>query len=96
MISVADHDAFLSRAGELLSSFINTDPSARPDWVRDRFGDDYPAEWDAREVLEDVLTVELRERSRSMAACPKCDRLILQLRPGENVYRSHKPEPSPD
>jgi hypothetical protein len=64
----------------------------KEEWIRGFFLKEYPADLADESVLSDVISYFERRYHRSVAECEQCGRLWVQVRPGENVYRSYLPD----
>lgn len=79
---VADVGAFLTAVRE----------GRRIAWLSDYFLSGYPTDQEDAEIISDILTRCSMSRSLSIAECESCGRLWVQEAPGENWYRSFRPD----
>lgn len=85
-------ETLIAASGKELADLLNNSGENRQDWVKSRFGDDYPADASDVEVFEDLMSQQIRFLSHSVVRCDSCGRLYVQTEPGSNDYKSFVPE----
>lgn len=64
----------------------------RHEWIRGFFLSGYPEDIADQSVISDILAHFEMKYRKSVAECDRCGRLWVQLRAGENQYRSYVPD----
>jgi hypothetical protein len=64
----------------------------KEEWIRGFFLPIYPANLGDESVISDIFSYFERRYEKSVAECEQCGRLWVQVRPGENIYRSYLPD----
>jgi hypothetical protein len=62
------------------------------EWLRSWFSDEYPTDGTHEEIVSDILMAALLSKSLAIAECRSCGRLWVQLRAGQNDYKSFAPD----
>ena len=50
----------------------------KAEWVRDYFGESYPADLSDADVIDDIYTKVSHDKGRFVYQCPECGRLYVQ------------------
>jgi hypothetical protein len=90
LIGDQDHDRLLAESHAALKSFLAALVAGRKEeWIRGFFAPEYPTDTADASVVYDVISHFGVRYQKSVAECDQCGRLFVQVRPGENVYRSY-------
>ncbi len=79
----------LAAVKEFLAALIG---GRKEEWILGFFLKGYPVDLADESVISDVLSYFERRYHKSVAECDQCGRLWVQVKPGENVYRSYLPD----
>jgi hypothetical protein len=84
---------FIAKAGRILAELRQAESSGkRETWIKSQVGDGYPNDASDSEVLEDLLSRQLRFVSVSVIQCNCCGRIHIQREPGSNEFTSFAPD----
>jgi hypothetical protein len=88
-----DRERLQSESSAAVKSFlVALVAGQKEEWIRSFFLRGYPADLADERVLGDVISYFERRYHKSVAECEQCGRLWVQVKPGENVYRSYLPD----
>ena len=88
-----DRERLQTESSAAVKEFLAASVAGRKEeWIRRFFLKGYPADLADDSVISDVLSYFERRYHKSVAECNQCGRLWVQVRPGENVYRSYSPD----
>lgn len=94
LIGQARLNELRTRLSERVAEFIAAGSEHREHWIEMAFGNDYPSDLSDAKVIDDLLSLNERGYFSSVAECPECGRIHVQVAPGINQYRSFVPDDS--
>lgn len=86
-------EEFDQEIAKALSSFLAVKTQEeRRRWLALFFSEDYPTDVEDSVIIADITSRLQSPYLRDVLECPSCGRLHIQVKPGENVWRTYQPE----
>ena len=93
LVKEQDEESYFGGAARELAGLVAAvTAGTRDEWIRERFGDDYPKDLDDESVIWDLFTAYNVEYTLLVDECEGCGRLHVQSRPGSSRAASYAPD----